>query len=207
MNMKKAIFLVVGILIISGFAAGGITNIVNVETKVDYYSVDDISARQVLAAMNPELGGKLPLDIFNNKATSGRDYPIGDTIWQYTLTIYDPSPKAIAPIEDINGDDIDDVIVTSEDDYVRCFDGGAIGTGSWIWEHEIYAGDIYSQKGLDIIEDVDGDGYEDVVVGAVFQDIVEQQSGRMIHMNMVAVAGFIRLTAAMITMVMEQLMY
>jgi len=164
--MKKAIFLVVGILIISGFAAGGITNIVNVETKVDYYSVDDISARQVLAAMNPELGGKLPLDIFNNKATSGRDYPIGDTIWQYTLTIYDPSPKAIAPIEDINGDDIDDVIVTSEDDYVRCFDGGAIGTGSWIWEHEIYAGDIYSQKGLDIIEDVDGDGYEDVVVGA-----------------------------------------
>ena len=167
MNMKKAIFLVVGILIISGFAAGGITNTVNVETKVDYYSVDDISARQVLAAMNPELGGKLPLDLYTKKVTSGRDYPIGDTIWTYTIsTSWDNSPKAIAPIEDINSDGIDDVIVCSEDDYVRCFDGGAIGAGSWIWEHEIYAGDIYSQKGLDIIEDVDGDGYEDVVVGA-----------------------------------------
>jgi len=165
--MKKAIFLVVGILIISGFTAGGITNTVNVETKVDYYSVDDISARQVLAAMNPELGGKLPLDLCTKEVTSGRDYPIGDTIWTYTIsTSWDNSPKAIAPIEDINSDGIDDVIVCSEDDYVRCFDGGAIGTGSWIWEHEIYAGDIYSQKGLDIIEDVDGDGYEDVVVGA-----------------------------------------
>jgi len=128
MNMKKAIFLVVGILIISGFAAGDITNTVNVETKVDYYSVDDISARQVLATMNPELGRKLPLDLYTKKVTSGRDYPIGDTIWTYTIsTSYDNSPKAIAPIEDINSDGIDDVIVCSEDDYVRCFDGGAIG--------------------------------------------------------------------------------
>ena len=164
--MKKTIFLVVGILILSGIAAGGITNKVKEEKIIEYQnSIDDLSARIVLAAKNPEIQEKLSLELFT-KASTGRDYPIGDTIWQYTLTIYDPSPKAIAPIEDINGDDIGDVIVTSEDDYVRCFDGGAIGTGSVIWEHQIYAGDIYSQKGLDIIEDVDGDGVEDVVVGA-----------------------------------------
>ena len=97
-----------------------------------------------------------------------RDYPIGEILWQYLLTIYDPSPKAIAPIEDISGDDISDVIICSEDDHVRCFDGGAIGTGVVLWEHVIYAGDVYNQNGLDIIDDVDGDGYEDVVVGAAW---------------------------------------
>ncbi len=168
--MKKAIILVVGILIISGFAAGGTTSSVDISTKIDseneyVYSVDDISAIRYLSAMYPEINTQEISDI--QSVTLGRDYPIGDTIWQYTIsTSWDNSPKAIAPIEDINGDNIDDVIVCSEDDYVRCFDGGAIGTGSILWEHEIYAGDIYSQKGLDIIEDVDGDGYEDVVVGA-----------------------------------------
>ncbi len=95
------------------------------------------------------------------------DYPIGEIIWEYTIdTGWDNSPKAMAPISDINGDGIDDVIICSEDDYVRCFDGGANGTGVVLWEHEIYGGDIYSQKGLTITEDVNSDGYNDVVVGS-----------------------------------------
>lgn len=128
-------------------------------------SIDDLSTRKILEAMNLEPQETNSLDLLK-KTKMGEDYPIGETIWQYTLTIYDPSPKAIAPIEDVDGDEIGDVIVCSEDDYVRCFEGGAIGTGNWIWQHEIYAGDIYSQKGLDIIEDVDDDGVEDIVVGA-----------------------------------------
>jgi len=128
-------------------------------------SIDDLSTRKVLAEMNSKPQETNLLDLFKISKTGG-DYPIGETIWQYTLTIYDPSPKAIAPIEDIDGDEIGDVIVCSEDDYVRCFEGGAIGAGNWIWQHQIYSGDIYSQKGLDIIEDVDDDGVEDVVVGA-----------------------------------------
>jgi hypothetical protein len=96
-----------------------------------------------------------------------RGYPIGTTIWEYTIsTSWDNSPKAIASIPDIDDDGIDDVIVCSEDDYVRCFDGSAIGTGIILWEHEITGGDIYSQKGLTITEDVDSDGYNDVVVGS-----------------------------------------
>lgn len=158
--MRKIIFLVVGILIFSGFAAGNILNVKEIEKII--YSIDDVSAMEYLSLMNPDFNKVNAQEI----QSSSRDYPIGDTIWQYTLTIYDPSPKAIAPIEDINGDNIGDVIVCSEDDHVRCFDGGAIGTGVILWEHEIYAGDIYSQKGIDIIEDVDGDGVEDVVVGA-----------------------------------------
>jgi hypothetical protein len=157
--MQKIIFLVVGILIFSGFAAG---NISNVEVTEQYYTIDDVSAIEYLGLMNPDFNEVYQQEI----QSSSRNYPIGDTIWQYTLTIYDPSPKAFAPIEDINSDGIGDVIVCSEDDHVRCFDGGAIGTGVILWEHEISAGDVYSQKGIDIIEDVDGDGVEDVVVGA-----------------------------------------
>jgi len=154
--------LVVGIFILSGLGAFGISNnIKRIENEKSYF-FDDISSYKCYIAS----GGKVKDQNYEIIQNIGRDYPIGETIWKYTLTIYDPSPKAIAPIEDIDGDDVGDVIVCSEDDYVRCFEGGAIGTGNWIWEHEIYAGDIYSQKGLDIIEDVDGDGVEDIVVGA-----------------------------------------
>ena len=172
--MKKVILVIIGILIISGFAASGTTNTVDVKININenneyLFSVDDLSTSIYLCNMYPEFNEILPEDqVIIQNPVLGRDYPIGTTIWQYTLTIYDPSPKAIAPIADINNDGKDDVIVCSEDDYVRCFDGGAIGTGNILWEHEIYAGDIYFQEGLDIIEDVDGDGYEDVVVGSAW---------------------------------------
>ncbi|MFW6120413.1 MAG: PKD domain-containing protein [Petrotogales bacterium] len=99
------------------------------------------------------------------------DYPIGEVIWQYQITGgYDTSPKAIAPISDINDDGIDDVIVCSEDDYIRCFDGSAIGTGEILWQHEIYSGSLWCQNELTITEDIDDDGYNDVVVGTAWGD-------------------------------------
>ncbi|TFG07685.1 choice-of-anchor D domain-containing protein [Candidatus Thorarchaeota archaeon] len=96
-------------------------------------------------------------------------YPIGEQLWSYHITTsYDNSPKAIAPIADVTGDGISDVIVCSEDNYIRCFNGNAHGISEVIWEHEIYAGAVYSQKGLAIIEDIDDDGYQDVIVGAAW---------------------------------------
>jgi len=96
-------------------------------------------------------------------------YPMGQELWSYLIdTDYDNSPKAMAAIPDVSGDGIADVIVCSEDDYVRCFNGNAHGTGDVLWEHEIYAGSVYSANGLAINEDVDGDGYHDVVVGSAW---------------------------------------
>ncbi len=172
--MKKIACIIVGILFLSSFGASGNTTSVDVKTKINnlqnnenFYSVDDISAQIYLDLYYPDAQEKART-LFDNelKKSEKEDWEIGELIWQYILTIYDPSPKAIKSIQDINGDDIDDVIVCSEDDYVRCFDGAAVGQGIILWEHQIYAGDIYSQHGLDIIEDVDNDGYEDVVVGA-----------------------------------------
>jgi PKD repeat protein len=92
------------------------------------------------------------------------DTPIGEVLWQYTISGgSDNSPKAIRSIPDINGDGIDDVLVASEDYYIRCLDGS---TGEMIWAHEIYPGPVYLENGLEVIPDVDGDGYADVVAAA-----------------------------------------
>ncbi|EMR75372.1 PDK repeat-containing protein [Thermoplasmatales archaeon SCGC AB-540-F20] len=186
--MKKIISSILVILfVLAGLEVIGISNDKTIENfyESDFKGLfDDISVYRYQTACQ----GKVPFSMWSIDALYtnsenvnenlyfeqihsigfDRDYPIGEIIWQYLLTIYDPSPKAIAPIEDINGDGISDVIVCSEDDHVRCFGGGAIGTGVVLWGHEIYAGDVYNQNGLDIIDDVDGDGYEDVVVGAAW---------------------------------------
>ena len=95
------------------------------------------------------------------------EYPMGTLIWQYQISGgSDNSPKAIAALDDIDADGIDDVVICSEDNTIRCFSGFADGTGVVLWTHEIYSGNIYQQHGLAITQDVDGDGYKDCVVGA-----------------------------------------
>ena len=97
------------------------------------------------------------------------DFPIGELIWDYNINVgWDNSPKAMTPIPDINGDGIDDVIICSEDDYIRCFNGNSYISGDVLWEHEIYSGSVYAQSALAISEDVNSDGYYDVVVGSAW---------------------------------------
>jgi len=113
----------------------------------------------------------LTTDIALTGTGDNTQYAIGSILWQYQInTGYDNSPKAITPIEDINGDEVGDVIICSEDNFVRCFNGNASVTGDVMWETEIYSGNIYNQNALKIIEDIDSDGYDDVIVGTTGGD-------------------------------------
>ncbi len=126
-------------------------------------------------------GGKLSIhsnDVGNNPYYVNitgdgllRNWPIGDALWHYTITTgYDQSPKAIVPIQDVTGDTIEDVIICSEDNYIRCFNGNSSGIADVMWEVYVYSGSVYDQPGLTIIEDIDGDGYQDIIVGTTGGD-------------------------------------
>ena len=180
--MKKILLLiaVIGFLFLSGIVVGEISsdntisNTYDITYEKDYgSSFEDISAyryQTVLYSISEGADGNPYCETLQGTGIEG-DYPIGEIIWQYQITGgCCNSTKAIAPIPDINDDGIDDVIVCSEDYYVRCFDGGAIGTGVILWEHFIYSGKLWCQNELTITEDVDDDGYNDVVVGTPWGD-------------------------------------
>jgi len=98
-------------------------------------------------------------------------YPLGTPLWSYLITTgFDNSPKAIHPIGDITGDGVDDVIICSEDNYVRCLNGNSSGEADVMWATEIYSGNVYTQNALSVIQDINNDGYEDVVIGTTGGD-------------------------------------
>jgi hypothetical protein len=112
-----------------------------------------------------------PAVIFLEGTGDGQQWPIGLELWHYTInTSYDNSPKAITSIPDINGDGIPDVIICSEDDFVRCFNGNSSGVADVLWEREVYAGSVYNQNSLAISGDVNNDGYSDVIIGTAWGD-------------------------------------
>lgn len=100
-----------------------------------------------------------------------KNWVIGEELWYYDITeSFDNSPKAIEPIPDITGDTVDDVIVCSEDNFIRCFNGNSSGIADVMWSFEVYSGNVYDQPALSIIEDIDNDGYSDVIVGTTGGD-------------------------------------
>ncbi len=145
--MKKVDVLFIALILLTGIIETGISTSSSPQTT----NQGDINEKG-------SLQGLYDMD-------TSRDYEIGEILWQYTITTgYDNSPQAIAPISDINSDGIGDVIVCSEDEHVRCFDGGAIGTGNVLWEHDAEA-DVFAQNGLSIMEDIDNNGCQEVIIG------------------------------------------
>ena len=94
-----------------------------------------------------------------------QDWPLGETLWHYYIDVsFDNSPKAIDYINDVTYDSIEDVIICSEDNYIRCFNGNAFGEGDVMWEYFIYSGSVHGQNSLDIA-DINGDGLDEVIIG------------------------------------------
>ena len=110
-----------------------------------------------------------PVSVTLSGTAEEMTFPIGQMIWQFQInTSYDNTPKAITPISDISGDGIDDVIISSEDGYVRCFNGNSSGTADVLWENEI--GSVHSQLGLTMIDDINNDDFMDIIIGTAWGD-------------------------------------
>lgn len=132
------------------------------EQGIDYNGVLTITSNAV---------GQGTVDILLQGEGVETYYPMGTLLWSYTITGgYDDSPKAIVPIGDITGDGVDDVLIGSEDDYIRCFNGNASVTGDVLWATHIYAGYTYRQTCMTTIPDINDDGYQDVIVGTAGGD-------------------------------------
>ncbi|MFC2107411.1 choice-of-anchor D domain-containing protein [Bacteroidota bacterium] len=112
-----------------------------------------------------------PFNISLSGEGNPQEWPIGDPLWYYNInTSWDNSPKAIISINDVTNDSVADVIICSEDNYVRCFNGNSSGLADIMWETFIYSGSVPYQSDLDIIDDIDGDTFQDVIIGTAGGD-------------------------------------
>ncbi len=149
------------------------------------FSLEPLESKKVGIWFNPvDKGGySSSIEITSNDVTQNpftvdisgegltKEWLMGEVFWDFTIQAFsDSSPKAILPIKDVTGDDINDVIICSEDNFIRCLNGNAHEHADVIWATEIYSGNVYHQNSISSIPDTDGDGFDDIIVGTTGGD-------------------------------------
>ncbi len=108
-------------------------------------------------------------------------YSYGFPFWQYQVPLHpgstsaEPRIEGLKAINDITGDGIPEVIISTENYWTMCLDGAASGNSYPLWIFTTFinnsnAGSIGQnfeygvQDAIQIADDLNGDGYNDVVI-------------------------------------------
>lgn len=113
--------------------------------------------------------GQSPLSVMVKGFSDDTPLPLGEIIWQHQFTgSYDFHARAILSVEDMTGDGMQDLVVGTRDNMIRLFNGNASGMGDMIWEQQL--GTVEYTKGLGRLDDINDDGFPDIVAGTAWGD-------------------------------------
>lgn len=109
---------------------------------------------------------------------AGVDIPpvLGEIVWEGNIpdnpctSSDDPQPKGLKQIPDVNGDGVADMICATENYWTICYNGNSHGPADTLWKFNSCngtnnTGSVDWEDALQIMDDLNGDGIKEVVVG------------------------------------------
>jgi hypothetical protein len=128
------------------------------------------------AKINSNAGNNAQLKIALSGSGNSTLTALGDIMWTGNVPdnpftgFDDYQTTSIKQIADVNNDGVNDVVISSGNYLVTCFNGASSGTGDILWSvntgyNNQNTGSVNWEEALQIRTDVNGDGIEDVVFG------------------------------------------
>lgn len=144
---------------------------VNIWFKADDYTVYSDTLKIYSNASNGGLK-----TVLLSAAGSPFDSTLGNIVWETQMpanpftSFQEYAVKYIKNTCDLNGDKVDDIIAVTKNYFTLAFNGNSSGWGDILWsfntaEDNNNTGTVERMQGLQIIDDIDGDGIKDVVIG------------------------------------------